>query len=631
MSHVTYPRRAPHPFLVALALSLLIQPSAHAQRRPQLGPSRPRVARPAGAASTTIPGRLAGGGTLDTEGLLARHLMATRARQTGSAAQLSARQIEIAPGQRTTLAQLAPTLFAEQNALQTQLNRARGATLGAVETHDEVYDLGDRVVIARTTRVILTNPDLAQRSSPIVRSFLQGRGSPPRSIDPETRAGLAQLRQELASAPPQHPLRAAADQGDEALLAAISRGEGELEVVDTFVLPTAAVPTRNGAVMLPSTDGMRFDYARPRTDVMRVPPPREFATAAPIDHGPQVGSSPTVDLTPGAPAEVGTTNGPAITHTYEFMNGFTIGRAWEWERRWNYPSGFFRVTFKAGLGFGLRIPIRAHVTLNPGYMRVVDTQDRPSAFMTAVRYETVDATSDFYSRTGISQGQLFDGKELVIRAFVGYGYKFRALWKDWSYRPYEEWGFDYGQNFVPPQSANWQSIREFFIPAEITRTVIDLGIIEGRLEAGVQLGARGRVSGVFRSFIDGQRVQSQFGNQNALEWRRDFQFPQQSITFGTPIAPFSRAVSASRTYGYEIGDLRYTSDWSIVPGAKVSVRVGIDGFSRTFNHTIWIEDARINLGSITLDPHDGTRRWNGNQQAGRKYFQNAYDVQTGPG
>jgi hypothetical protein len=333
--------------------------------------------------------------------------------------------------------------------------------------------------------------------------------------------------------------------------------------------------------------------------------------------------------TPNPARPTSVTNGGSLSRSYEFVNGFTLGRTWEWERRWNYPSGFFRVTFKAGLGFGLRIPIRAHVTMTPGTIRVVDHRDQRSEYATSVRYETLDADSAFYSRAGMSQQQLFEGKELVLTAYVGYGYKFRALWTDWAHQPYVEHGIDYGQDFVPPHSANWQTIAPLFIPAELTRTAIDLGVLAGRIEAGVQLAARGRISGVFRSYVDGERVPTRFGNAESSEWRRDFTSSQQVLNFGASIPFLTSSASASRTYGYELGDLRYTSEWSVAPGVRVSVRAGVRGFSRTFNRTVWIEAARVEIGSHTFDTHAGTRRYAG-EQVGRKYFENVYD-QGGPG
>ncbi|MCA9577135.1 MAG: hypothetical protein KC668_16945 [Myxococcales bacterium] len=595
---------------LVLTLSLALPGGAWAQRRPMPTPTPTPTA-------TAIPGRIAGGGTLESDGLLGAHLRGARVTQAGRVAQLAGRQIEVSPGQRAPLSAITPVLFAEQDALRSQLTAARGATLGAVETHDEVYDLGDRVAVVRTTRFVVANVAVAQRGSPVLRTYFQARGAQPATITPEVRAGLAEMRAELQRAPAGHPLRAAADQGDDALLAAIARGEGELEVVDTFVLPSAALPTRNGAVLLPANSGSRYEYANMR-EVMRIPPVRDFTQPSMVAS--QMPDAVSVEV--NAPRERSVTNGPAVDLTYEFVNGFTIGRAWEWERRWNYASGFFRVTFKAGLGFGVRVPIRAHVRMTPSFIRVVDSADRSDAFMTTVRFETLEADPAFYTRAGISQGQLFDGKELVVEAFAGFGYKFRALWHDWAHRPYEEVRFDYGHDFAPPYGANWESVRDIFIPAETTQTAVDLGIIRGGVQAGVQLAARGRVTATFRALVQGSRTASTYGGGSQNEWRRVFSSPTESVTWGATI-PTAGNVTNTRTYGFEVGDLSYTSDWSVVPGARVFVTVGVPGFSRTFDTTVWIEQLRLELGSVTLGRHEGTRQW-ARDERGRKQFRNMF-------
>ncbi|MEZ4250777.1 MAG: hypothetical protein R3B99_21330, partial [Polyangiales bacterium] len=523
-----------------------------------------------------------------------------------------------------------------QEQITRELARAGGALAGAVETVDEGYDLGDRVVLVRTTRFSVNDPAAVRRASPTLNRFMASRRTPASTNAlslPDVQAGLARARQEYASRPPNDPLRRAAEQGDAQLVAAITSGVGEMEVIDTFVLPTQPMPENNGVLQLPVEVDGRWDYARLRNGGLQ--PLRPTTAVSPLQTGvtSQVGVTASVQTIGGVQNRAA--EGGVLERTYEFLSGFTWGRTWEWERRWNYASGFFRVSFKAGLGFGVRIPSRATVRMSPQSQLLVGVREQDAAFNTEVSFETVDGDADFYRRAGLASSRVFEGNELVMQATAGFGYKFRALWHDWAHEPLRERGFDYNQNFRAPMSANWSPVAEVFVPPNLTRSEVNLGVMGGSASIGVQLAAKGRVRATYRSLIQGQVAPSMTNNltrpEHTLEWAN----PGQPLRFVTALpVPPNPSVTQSRTYGFELGDVHYTTDWSLVPGIRVNFWVGVHAagefFGRTFETTVWLDSFRIHLGNTTLGPHDGTTRWR-RDEGGRRNFRQSVGAVSNEG
>jgi len=282
-----------------------------------------------------------------------------------------------------------------------------------------------------------------------------------------------------------------------------------------------------------------------------------------------------------------------------FLAGFTRGNAWEWERRWNYPSGFFRITLGASYGIGLRIPIDVTGELSPTDIRVQDSEDRAAQMMTRIRAVTLDANADFYRRTGLPEHLVFNGHEAVLNAEFGLGYKFRVFWEDILYRRYRTYGINYDQDFRPPFGDERIGPR-LEIPSDVTRTNFRSGALDGEAQMGLSLRGQGTVNLDFQPFIGSDRMPTQ-----RLEFTRtDF----KTVRTCLPARPMrSRMSSAAARYGFRLFHPSYRFDLSIVPEVRVRVRAHACGFSRTFS-TGWValNSFRMRLGTVSFNHHDGT-------------------------
>ncbi|MCB9620253.1 MAG: hypothetical protein H6724_12500 [Sandaracinus sp.] len=387
-----------------------------------------------------------------------------------------------------------PILFAEQEQLTRELARAGGALAGAVETVDEGYDLGDRVVLVRTTRFSVNDPAAVRRASPTLNRFMASRRTPASTNAlslPDVQAGLARARQRVREPPPNDPLRRAAEQGDAQLVAAITSGVGEMEVIDTFVLPTQPMPENNGVLQLPVEVDGRWDYARLRNGGLQ--PLRPTTAVSPLQTGvtSQVGVTASVQTIGGVQnraAEGASSSAP--TSSSPGSRGAARG---EWERRWNYASGFFRVSFKAGLGFGgVRIPSRATVRMSPQSQLLVGVREARRG----VQHRGL--VRDRRRRRGLLPSRRPRVLACVRRQRAGHasdrGLRLqvpRALARLGARAALRERGFDYNQNFRAPMSANWSPVAEVFVPPNLTRSEVNLGVMGGSASIGVQLRREG--------------------------------------------------------------------------------------------------------------------------------------------
>src|SRR5690606_35109631 len=152
------------------------------------------------------------------------------------------------------------------------------------------------------------------------------------SLDPESRAGLAAFHTEALRYPAGHPLRTAAEQGEEALYRAIDSGAGDVEIVDTVGVPRVE-PSSGRAGLRRRADGT-FELPAARGGAVG----RAGSTTLRGSATGGTGAAETAPL-PGAgrarqdtpivqPGEV-ERSGEHSTRA-EMLNGFTRGRVWEW-------------------------------------------------------------------------------------------------------------------------------------------------------------------------------------------------------------------------------------------------------------------------------------------------------------
>jgi hypothetical protein len=274
----------------------------------------------------------------------------------------------------------------------------------------------------------------------------------------------------------------------------------------------------------------------------------------------------------------------------EFLVGDVKGNSWEWEKRWRYTSGFFRISLGASYGIGLRVPIEITGTMSPGGVRLNDGRDRRIDFTTSLQARTINANEGFYRRMGVAENRLFDGNETVFETEFTFGMKFRALWTDFIHIRPRHIGFNASQSYQPPFGGQG-GFGRFRIPPHMTGTSFDWAVLWGSATIGADLGAANARIGVdYTSLPDGQR-----GTISLSSLR-------ETTMHG--YAPPGRD-----RFGFRLANPTYDASLSVTPGLEVSVGVGVSGFSRTFR-TGWIPLNRFQfrLAHLSLDAMRGTPR-----------------------
>lgn len=497
----------------------------------------------------------------------------------GSWAQLRQAKISAGPGIHKSLGEALAKALTEHDRLSTDLDSVKNAALfGAPKSIATVFEFPDSFVITRTTSAVVSDPKALAGKSPMFENFL-GKKSPTGRITladlkPDGIKGMREfMKSEVKKLPPRDPLRLASEKGEESLLQAISDGVGQVELVDTFQIPKSAFPVVGGRLQLPFPSSI-LSNIRPGN-----PDDKGEETRA-TNNPTQVIEKP--DLI---------TSGKSEIHS-RFIAGFTLGNDWKWERRWNYPSGFFRITLGARYGVGLRIPIKVDGNFSPTRALVKDTRNRPIETTLSIRARAVDGDEAFYKDAGISQNQMFDAKEAVLEAQFGFGYKFRALWTNISDRPFSYIGMDFSKDFTPPTGKDGDA-PVIEIPPKLTSTEFDFVGLNGSATFGIRLAGTGSILFDYDTLADGKSVHTR-------------KIESRSVSSNS----FQSTIPAdAKEYGFRLKNPTYRYDLELIPTVKLSGRVHCSGFSRGIS-TGWIDlnSLSIDVGTVTLHRHAGTRK-----------------------
>lgn len=574
------------------------------------------------------------GGRLAPESLLNRSVTSRAVRRSGRIADLRTLEVVVGPeGGRQTIGAIAQEVFREHDEVTSRLRGSRGI-VGNPRSTDEAYELDDRVILVRTTSAIVSNPAEVARVAPgLVSRRGRGPATALASLDAESRAGLTAFRAEALAYPAGHPLQAAAAQGEEALYHAIEAGLGEIEIVDTYVMPKVAVPLSNGRVVVPRRGDGTFDLPRAPGGPGTGRGSAQGTTSSSMGIAAQ-GAIPNLPQTSAGTVSL-TNVETSGTHTTSarLLNGFTHGRVWQWERRWNFPSGHLEVGASATYGIGIRIPILIETTTTPSLIErwgpMAGGGDTAEVQITA---RTLDGNASHYTAAGLASSQVFSGHEFVLQLGFGYKLQFRALWKNWIDINEERDLVNRNTSFVPPQSPQWQTVLEYWVPANITRTEIALpGIISGRIQAGARLDAMGSIDLTIEGRMDGQPIpvsQGQSGPQSS----RTLNFPSATTTRTVRVhVPPATSSGDRRRFGFEIRDIRYNAELSVVPGAKVTLESLVPGFrGHSWSTTVWLDQFRVNVGGASFGTHEGTQATHGHEAARANYFTERRQTLTRP-
>lgn len=609
--------KAQHARRVLLALGVVV--GAFASHALAQAPIQPPA--PAAASAVRLPRFSAPGlqlPDLDDEDLLARALNAQRPLRAGRVNDLASSRVAVGDGATETLGEISVRAFADQAIAAAELARLpAGALSSAPEVVDEAYELPHSYVISRAVRFTVDDParvtaHKGRLAELVAVEYPQKRAVPYNQLSAAQKQGVNRFIQSQASLlPASNPLRRAAAQGRDALLRAVREGRGTYEILDTIEVPKVPPPVVGGVPQIHEFQNGIFDFSRTRAfrrpqinsrldfnlsgDDFRVHPP-EFIIPEPPP------------LLPTPEESVGGMK----SFSSEFLAGFTRSKEWRWERRWNYPSGFFRATFGAGYRFGVRIPIEVRGTVSPTHIRRRAPSDARDEVTTRLMATTLDAGADFYRAAGLSPDKIYEGKELLVGAYVLYGWKFRALWTDIIHRPWTTIEIDADANFRPPFGrCNSDCGLDVWFPAEMTNTSWNVGIGTIAAPLGVHLTGEGSASFQYEPTLGEQPLSSStlvFGRRENSHERRS-----QLAAF-----PSSRA----EKYGFRLSQPKYAVDLVMIPQLRVEATLEADWLDirKTFRtDPIRLNSARIPLGSVEFERHAGTRSQL-NVQAGVKSF-----------
>jgi len=614
--------------LGTLTLALAAPASAFAApptAKPKVKPL-PGVKGPGKAAS--LKHRLAGKRPqLDNDSLLAFQLKAETPKKKGSIGAFGGKTVEVAKGISLTLPAIEAKAFTEHKSIAKTLKGLSGkAVFGSVRQSTEVYEFKDSFVLVRSTGATVSNPKLVKSKAPLFARLTDGKSHKviQSKLTAESKKGFAAFKTEVAGYPAGHPLRKAMAKGDQALLDALASGVGDVEIVDTLHIPKRAPKTTSAGLQIPKVIGGRLDYSKkkslrgtkPSKSLPGAKPGRSQFTIKDDQAAAALGST-------LADAAAGASDGGGFHETAEFMAGNTWAESWTWQRRWNVPSGFLRVTLGASYGFGLRIPIEVKTKMSPAWVcdDGVDYERRNRSFKLDVKAEAKDGDVAFYRRAQMPEDKILNGDELALQASVGYGIKLRLLWKTLVNRPYKELGVDWGSDFDPPQGSATQRVTDIFLPASATHTAFSIGPLSG----SARLGFRVDVSGKVHTRVTArqgstsvpvlQRPSSSTGASGPATsmpqvltlanagWKKyTFRLRNGTRNGGAPVPNYNQQ------FGFRIDQVGYDSSWSVVPGVKVNANASYAGYGVHGTWTFWLDSARVPIGSIDLGHHPGTRR-----------------------
>jgi hypothetical protein len=588
----------------ALAAAPPTKPGVGTPKLPSKKASRPK-----------LPGRMAGDRPfVDRDSILALNLGKAPIRK-GPPSAFSTATVEIANGKRVRIEGIAGE--SKHEAMRKKLRALpKGAVFGAVKQSAEVYEFEDSFVVVTSTGATVADPAKVKAALPKFGRLAKS-GSVHVDMDAltaESKRGLADFKKELAGYPKSHPLRQAAAKGDQALLDALARGVGDMEIVRTLHIPKKPPAVKTGTVDIPKVVGGKVDYSKTRT----------LERKSTLGPGTPIGNS--------AAQAMGPVDSGGRNETAEFVAGRTWGEGWVWEEQWNVPSGFLRVTLGAHYAVGLRVPIEVKTKMSP--MWVCDDtgtrEGRTSNFKLDVRAEAIDGDAAFYERAGMPSDLIANGDELALQAGVGYGVKLRLFWRTLVNRPYREVGIDWGRDFDPPQGSASQKVVEVFLPASVTQTDFDYGPLSGSARLGFKVDVRGKV----RTRVSARQLQQnllvvgrpsgstpvsgdvrstpQLLVSSSPTWRR-YAFRLNNSTRPGSIPSYQQA------FGYTVDQVEYDSKWSVVPGVKVNASARYAGYGISGTWTYWLDELEVPIGTLRLGRHPGTRTSLRNND-GRKLF-----------
>jgi len=542
----------------------------------------------------------------DEQPLAARFTAGKRVKKRGTLAQMRAHQVSIAGRRTMSAGDLADGLFADQRELTREFRGAKAALLGDPEVSEEVVDTDEATVITTSTKITVVDPDaLRQKSTRFgsIRNKQTRDGFALSNLTAAERKKFDKLKDKMKALPAHHPLRKAADTGDDALLDALLDGKGDVTVTTTVVVPkTAPKRTASGQLLVRQVkDDGTVDFSRP---------------VAVDSIGAKIGAggwrAPTREVEGGKPEKT-TAKGKTKT-TAQFLTGFTEADDFIWEKRWDFSFGFVSVKFHPWYEFGLRVPVEVKGTLSPDKIVHKGPEDIPYEFEVELTAKPVDGDQTFYKDVGLAADLIKDGKEFLLGAGFEVIVRVNAGWvldKKWIIP--KNASFDWGGDMRPPfGDCGTQCGKDFWIDADYTHTKLNLlNVVTGSARVGFKLTGDGEVRVDYEALDGNDEIPSwEAGHKGEKRKKHTLSFGRSSDTrrMKAEAGPVVRD-GATRQYGYRLSNPRYDWKVTLTPGVRGDIRVKAkplldDHFAIG---PLWLDPFAIKLGTVHLDAHKGTK------------------------
>ncbi len=527
-----------------------------------------------------------------------------KALKRGSIQSLRGHKISISGRRTLTVGQVADRVFADDGELVGQFKRGRKGLKSDPVVSDEVVELDDATVLSTTTTITVTDPDAVRQSSPEFAKVRGGgaRGVKVADLSAQARSDFDAFKKSTQSLAADHPLRKAAEAGEQQLLDAIASGQGDFTVSTTIVIPKRPLGrSASGKAIAPKTtaDGS-LDYAGSTMG--------SVADEERHEREREAKKGKTDEPKPPKVKEAG-----KVTHQAGFVTGFTKGDSFEWSRRWDVPTGFFRVKAVAWYDYGLRVPIRIDGTTRPGTITTKGTEDVDSEYRVSLKAAAIDADTAFYREAGLATSDLHDGQELVLGAGFQVTLTLKVMGIDIAKTLPKNGGFDFGQDFRPPfGDCGTKCGFDVWVPSSVTHTGIDiLGILKGSARVGVNVSGDGKVIVDYTGKYGNDEVKSWLStkNERSAQKRHELAFrgPGDEHILVQKADAIDRNQGGSKFYGYEVSKPRYEWKVALTPGVRADISVNAKPiFSDKFTiGPLWFHDLAIDLGTVKLGAHGG--------------------------
>jgi hypothetical protein len=551
-------------------------------------------ARPSHAQQTNVgpaPQPSAGSGAaVRDSGWIERQFVNETPSYQGGLAGITNKKVTLSGGRSISVGELTKDVFKDQKAFEAQLRAMpAGALFGAVQIEEKAFEYNHAYVVMRQVSGVVADPKLARASSPVFARIAPVPKTVGTLKDLDAAAVqkfFAAKTKLLSNESNGHPLQKAAQQSDQALLEAISHGVGPISIRDSFmILKVASTVNAQGQVLAPPSQGGVYN----------------LSTRAPLSGSLLRAPLPQISLPPEQRSSGFTTVRAAL------LNGFTEAHDWFWDRRWEFFSGHAYLAAGLSYGFGIRIPIEVTARMTPFQVNNFGSTDSAADFTVDFQARTLDGDAAHYEAAGLGPVARHNAEELLLFANFGYGYSFEALWINFGNRPYQTMGFDFSQNFTPPQGGDWKPLKEYFIPASLTRTELDLGVVSGGLELGARLDGRGQLDATGKLLFDGVPIVSHRTDTNRNGPVQPLRFTSPGQTLGLRGNLPLISSGTTKSFGFLFEQPVYSAEFSLLPGVKYRATIGYKWLSKSFSDTLWFESLRVPLPSLTLGPHAGTR------------------------